>query len=153
MKNFQVHELQFEYLKPTVKLKYSAPTLTDESLAPSSTKVPQKVGLLPAPSLFCKNLGCNLPTSRGGADAMKSLRNNMNLVPSAHNPLTHNSLLLDTSKFTCERHRGEFLRFAVLRFLRELIFADYSLERKLESFCELFDLCFSHLKKFCGNLR
>ena len=40
-------------------------------------------------------------------------------------------------------------------FLRELNFADFSLERKLEPFCELFDLCFSYLKiftgtKFCG---
>ena len=27
-------------------------------------------------------------------------------------------------------------------------FADLSLERKLEPFCDLFDLCFSHLQNF-----
>ena len=36
-------------------------------------------------------------------------------------------------------------------FLRELNFADFSLERKLEPFCELFDLCFSHLINFAGT--
>ena len=36
-------------------------------------------------------------------------------------------------------------------FLQELNFADFPLERKLEPFCELFNLCFSHLKSFAGN--
>ena len=35
--------------------------------------------------------------------------------------------------------------------MRELKFADFSLERKLEPFCELFDLGFSHLKNFAGT--
>ena len=36
-------------------------------------------------------------------------------------------------------------------FLRELKFANLSLERKLEPFFELFDLCFTHLKNFAGT--
>ena len=36
-------------------------------------------------------------------------------------------------------------------FLRELNFADFSLERKLDPFCELFDLCFLQLKIFVGT--
>ena len=53
--------------------------------------------------------------------------------------------------------RELFLReliFAVSQFsdfLRELNFADFSLDRKVEPFCELFDLCFSHMKNFAGT--
>ena len=36
-------------------------------------------------------------------------------------------------------------------FLRELNFADFPLERQLEPFCDLFDLCFWHLENFAGT--
>ena len=35
-----------------------------------------------------------------------------------------------------------------LGFSRELNFADFQLERRLEPFCELFNLYFSHFKNF-----
>ena len=57
------------------------------------------------------------------------------------------------NRYFCSKIDKDFISYYLKGtiFLRELNFADVSLERKLEPVCELFDLCFSHLKNFAGT--